>query len=76
VLATYMARRETSFVINAPKARHINVAHGLYPREEIQSDQLAAIICYLNGAQSRHIGRTYAGGLTKFEPSEMSRIPI
>ena len=33
ILATYMARRAPVFTRNLALARHINVAHGLYPRE-------------------------------------------
>ena len=33
ILATYMARRAPAFVLNQAKTRHLNVAHGLYPRE-------------------------------------------
>lgn len=31
---------------------------------------------YLRGAVSLSEGRTYAGGLTKFEPKEMERIAV
>ena len=33
ILATYMARRPPAFVRNLAGARHVNIAHGLYPRE-------------------------------------------
>src|SRR5207302_1673576 len=35
ILATYMARRPPAFVRNLAEARHINIAHGLYPRVEL-----------------------------------------
>ncbi len=76
ILATYMARRAPAFVLNRANARHLNVAHGLYPREELQLDVLTALVTFLCDATPLHGGRVYAGGLTKFEPREMERIPV
>lgn len=76
ILATYMARRAPAFVLNKANARHLNVAHGLYPREEMSSTLLTALVSYLRGAASVDGGRVYAGGLTKFEPREMERIAV
>jgi adenine-specific DNA-methyltransferase len=76
ILATYMARRAPAFVRNLADARHINIAHGLYPRDPMSTDLLNRLANYLSTAVSTHQGRTYAGGLTKFEPREMERIPV
>lgn len=76
ILATYMARRPPAFVRNLAEARHINIAHGLYPREVFSDDVLEGAVKYLSGNASVFSGRTYAGGLTKFEPREMERLPI
>ena len=76
ILATYMARRPPAFVRNLVEARHINIAHGLYPREELSEEMLAAMTAYLAGAVDTCSGRTYSGGLTKFEPREMERLPV
>ncbi|GLC05150.1 Eco57I restriction-modification methylase domain-containing protein [Mycobacteroides abscessus] len=76
LLATYMARRPPTFVRNDVGARHINIAHGLYPREELDLTVLDRLGEYLRGAVSLSEGRTYAGGLTKFEPKEMERIAV
>jgi adenine-specific DNA-methyltransferase len=76
ILATYMARRPPAFVRNPLGARHINIAHGLYPREPLEPRVLDALAEYLNRHASVNGGRTYAGGLTKFEPREMQRIPV
>ncbi len=76
ILATYMARRAPAFARNEANARHINVAHGLYPREALSEALLMAIVRWLTSNVSQALGRTYAGGLTKFEPREMERIPI
>ena len=76
ILATYMARRPPAFVRNLAGARHINIAHGIYPREPLSSGLLDALAEYLARATSIDAGRTYAGGLTKFEPKEMERLLV
>jgi methylase of polypeptide subunit release factors len=76
VLVTYMARRAPAFVLNTAKARHLNIAHGLYPREPLSEKTLAAILTWLRRHVGTSGGRTYAGGLVKFEPKEIERIPI
>jgi hypothetical protein len=76
ILATYMARRPPAFVRNLAGARHINIAHGLYPRDPLSSDVLDALARYLSTAVTKAQGRTYAGGLTKFEPKEMERLLV
>jgi len=74
ILATYMARSAPTFVRNVAEARHINVAHGLYPRETLTEIQLTNLVEFLCTGISVRDGRTYAGGLTKFEPGEMERL--
>ncbi len=76
ILATYMARRPPAFVRNLAEARHINIAHGLYPREVMPPGALDALARYLSTSTSLEDGRTYAGGLTKFEPKEMERLLV
>jgi len=76
ILATYMARRPPRFVRNLADARHINIAHGLYPREVLSEEALRKLATYLSRSTSLNDGRTYAGGLTKFEPREMERLLI
>jgi hypothetical protein len=76
ILATYMARRPPAFVRNRANARHINIAHGLYPREPLKETVVSALVDYLANAISLNDGRTYAGGLTKFEPREMERLLV
>ena len=76
ILATYMARRAPVFTRNAIGVRHLNIAHGLYPRQRMTEPQLAALVDYLSQGVNVFDGRTYAGGLTKFEPREMERIPV
>lgn len=75
ILATYMARRDPVFVRNTG-ARHLNIAHGLYPRERLSDDVLTNLVAFLRAGVGRDEGRTYAGGLTKFEPRDMERILV
>lgn len=76
ILATYMARRPPAFVRNRAHARHINIAHGLYPREPLKESVVSVLVDYLSRATSLNDGRMYAGGLTKFEPREMERLLV
>lgn len=76
ILATYMARQPPAFVLNAVEARHINVAHGLYPREHLDSHVLTRLAEALRVGTRMSQGRVYAGGLTKFEPKEMERLTV
>jgi hypothetical protein len=71
-----MGRRPPVFVLNTAGARHLNIAHGLYPREPLTRAQLEALVAHLNSSVSTADGRTYAGGLVKFEPKELERLRI
>jgi hypothetical protein len=76
ILATYMARRPPAFIRNLANARHINIAHGLYPREPLAETVLRGLGTFLSRHTSLNQGRAYAGGLTKFEPREMERLKV
>jgi len=76
IICTYMARRRPAFVRNRAGARLLNIAHGIYPREELSEDQIGQLVTALISSVRREYGRTYAGGLTKFEPREIERIPV
>lgn len=76
ILCTYMARRPPAFVRNRCGARHLNIAHGLYPREPLTEAALDALRDWLDGNVGLSAGRVYAGGLVKFEPGELERVPI
>lgn len=76
ILCSYMARRPPAFVWNGCRARHINIAHGLYPIEPLSEAALKGFVRFLNGNVSIDQGRTYAGGLTKFEPREIEGLYI
>ena len=76
IIATYMARRPPAFVRNMVDAVHLNIAHGLYPREPMSADQLDQLAACLREVATTDEGRMYAGGLAKFEPSDMARIRV
>lgn len=76
ILATYMARRAPAFVRNLAEARHVNIAHGLYPRSPLSKTALDRLAAALRSSVTVAQGRTYAGGLTKFEPKEMERLLV
>lgn len=76
ILATYMARRAPAFVLNQAAAHHLNIAHGLYPREPFDQSLLEKLVLFLRQSTTTHGGREYSGGLTKFEPREMERIRV
>jgi adenine-specific DNA-methyltransferase len=76
ILATYMARRPPAFVRNRVGARHVNVVHGLYPRAGLTEAMLDGLARFLAGNTDLSLGRTYAGGLTKFEPRELERVRV
>ena len=76
IISTYMARRPPAFVVNKADARHINIAHGLYPRDAMSEKARKTLVHYMQSNVSQRSGRTYAGGLTKFEPREMERLIV
>lgn len=76
ILATYMARRPPAFVRNETGARHLNIAHGIYPRQPLPERAVRRLSDALRATSSTEHGRTYAGGLTKLEPKEMERIAV
>jgi len=76
ILCTYMARRSPAFVRNLCGARLLNIAHGIYPREPMAAQVLDALSAWLQDHVCVSEGRTYAGGLTKFEPKELERVLV
>jgi adenine-specific DNA-methyltransferase len=76
IVVTYMGRRPPVFAVNTAGAKIINVAHGLYPRVSLPQESVEQLVAWLNSNVSRDSGRVYAGGLTKFEPSEVARLQV
>jgi len=73
IVASYMARRAPVFALNPDGLVPLNVAHGIWPRQGIDAAELVA---RLNAAATSFVGsgRTYHGGLEKFEPREMEAL--
>src|SRR5262249_38750537 len=46
IIASYMARRPPAFVRNVAGVRHLNIAHGLYPREPLPGAVLDGLAAY------------------------------
>jgi SAM-dependent methyltransferase len=76
ILVTYMARRPPAFVRNRAAARHLNIAHGVYPRTPMSASALDGLAAALRAAAGGAAGRVYAGGLMKLEPREIERMRI
>lgn len=76
ILATYMARRPPAFVRNKCRAHHLNIAHGIYPRVPMADAVLDALSAWLRDTVCLTDGRSYAGGLTKFEPRELEQLSV
>ena len=76
ILATYMARRPPTFVRNLAEACNLNAVHGLHPVEPMSPAALCRLASVLRARASLTGGRTYAGGLAKFEPKEMEQIMV
>lgn len=78
IVASYMARRPPAFALNPDRLAIVNIAHGIFPSRPLSDDQLAELVERLNdsSASYRGRGRTYHGGLEKFEPREMEDLPI
>ena len=78
IVATYMARQPPRFARNPDNLGSLNVIHGLYPREPLRDEIMDAAVARLNRTRRRFVGRgrTYHGGLEKFEPREMESLPL
>lgn len=76
IISTYMSRRPPAFALNLAEARLLNIAHGLYPREMLSDLALRTLRNYLATGVLSSEGRTYAGGLVKFEPRELERVMV
>ncbi|MBI3973965.1 MAG: hypothetical protein HY332_22025 [Chloroflexi bacterium] len=76
IVVSYMARQAPVFALNPDRLAVVNIAHGLYPTKPLTEDQLAALVEYLNRVRDsfRGSGRTYHGGLEKFEPGALEAL--
>jgi len=73
-----MARQAPVFALNPDGLHILNVLHGIYPLKPLSDDQLLDLVTELNALREtyRGRGRTYLGGLEKFEPREMERLSL
>lgn len=78
IVATYMARSAVRFALNPHGLALLNVGHGIYPKNPMPIDRARELVERLNAMRDEFVGlgRTYHGGLEKFEPREMERLPL
>lgn len=76
ILMTYMTRRAPVFVLNEKRVPMLNVVHGIYPQQHMSRRALSNLVAYLNKEVDKEQGRTYCGGLVKFEPREAEAILV
>lgn len=76
IVMSYMGRRPPRFARNACGARLINIAHGLTPRCAMSIELQDRFVSWLNRNVAVTTGRTYGGGMVKFEPGDAMNIPL
>lgn len=78
IVATYMARTAVRFATNPDGLALLNIGHGIRPRLPMTDEQIDQLCAALNAMREEFVGRgrTYHGGLEKFEPKEMERLPV
>ena len=76
IVMSYMGRRPPGFARNACCARLINVAHGLTPLRPLSIASQDRLVAWLNRNVAVTGGRTYGGGMVKFEPGDAMGVPL
>jgi hypothetical protein len=77
---TYMSRGSPRFVYNKARAHILTNLLGVRLRHSTKCD-MGDIAEYLSAAlaswiENNNVGRRYAGGLVKFEPGDLQRMPV
>jgi adenine-specific DNA-methyltransferase len=75
IVASYMARQAPAFALNPDALVLLNIGHGVWPTTGVDA---AGLVQRLNRARLSFAGsgRTYHGGLEKFEPREMEALVL
>ena len=78
IMVTYMSRSAPVFALNPDELGLLNIGHGVYPITPMSKVQLLKLVALLNARRENFVGfgRTYFGGLQKFEPREMEAVPF
>jgi SAM-dependent methyltransferase len=77
IVATYMSRNAPKFAFNPDGCVILNVFHGIYLNNETDRCLIGRLVAWLNENADQIVGgRTYHGGLRKFEPREMEDILV
>ena len=81
ILVTYMARQPPHFATNPDGLPSLNVVHGIHFRADISIADRATVatrlVTWLNDHRdSIAEGRTYHGGLRKFEPRDLEAVLV
>ena len=79
ILATVFHREKMKFILNNANVRNLAPFHCVYPKFNDPA-MVKALLAYLNSDFCREIQtikrREYGGGLHKFEPRDLEKIPI
>lgn len=78
ILATVFHRKRMRFVLNGANVRNLAAFHCVYPKFE-DTTMIKALLVYLNSDLCKEIQaikrREYGGGLHKFEPKDLEKVP-
>lgn len=78
IIVSYMARQAPRFATNPDGLALLNIGHGVYPNTDMSAVDLRSLVDAMNAMRDQFTGtgRTYHGGLEKFEPKEMESLPV